>query len=952
MSDYFPHIPSASEIASAVANAIRDLIGDLLDRPLDTVDNVVDEIADTVNNAIDSASHTIDTAIGVAGKSVDNAITSATGVANRAIDAASSTVNRALDNATTAVNNAVGVAGKAVDNAIAAGQAVANRSIDAAERTANNAVNGALGSVNRTIDNARAAADNAINSGRQIATQAIDVADRRIGQVVQSAKDAIVTVAGDVKTGLENAGRSFERGVGSAVSTVGNYIGGAIDTAEKAVDKAITRAGNFVQSSVNAASDFINRIGSTISTNLGGLMASLNAEWDALMNSITVWWQDTVRYIEELITRVDTFISENFNKAWDWITTEAAAYGQNVQDNLARLENGIESIGTKLFSCGYQSYAGVIGDIAGLGLDSSLVRILVYGVLAAGVVMAGAPTAAHPYLQCIANIGMQEVRPMSADLATLAQAIVRGKTSGGAFGEASGRLGVPDGHAQAYIDTARSSVPVGTTVAGLIRGNIDRPTAEAQLTDASYDPGYLDQFVSASRPLISAAEALTAARRGGWSKDNADAELAKAGYSAEQAAALARLTDQLLTPDQYVTLWLRQEIDEPTLDALLAERGYAERERGIIKSIAYFVPPPSDLITMSLKDVWNQEIVDTFGLEEDYPEEFEKYAGFQGISPFWAKKYWATAWSYPSNTQGFEMFQRGFITQKELELLLKTNDVPPFWRDRLIKINYNPITRVDIRRMYQMGVLTADQVTKSYLNIGYSPEDAAALTEFTKRYVAEAEASNQSKVKELSRAQIEQAYTSGVFTQSEALDALLHLNYRKEDAELLLQLAVVRTATDASDTRYKAHIERTIKIVIAAFSAHIISQSAATDMLTDMGMTPNEITREFALVSWEQDVALKDSIIDRVRELSIEHTMSDGQRDQLLGAFGLLQPEIAALTQEWDILKTFRKGKPTRADVRRWYKNGLIDSETYADELRGLGYAEQYVQLFVFEDTA
>lgn len=951
MSDFFPDIPSASEIADAVARAIRNLLGDLLDRPLNTVDNVVDKISDTVNNAIDSASHSIDTAIGVAGKSVDNAITSASSIANNAVNAASGAVNKAIDSASTSVNNAIGVAGKAVENAIASGTAVANRSIDAAERVATSAVNGATSAVNKSIDNATNIAQNAIGSARAVADNAIDLADRRIGQVVASAKDAIVAVAGDVRAGLENAGKSFERGVTGAVNAVGGYIGGAIDTAEKAVGKAITNATTAVGTAINRASDFINTVASTIATGINSSLATLDAQWDALMHSIAVWWQDTIRYIEDLIKRVNDYVSENFNKAWDWVTKAAGDYGKNVQDNLAKLETGITGIGTKLFSCGYSSYTQVIGDIAGLGLDSSLVRVLVYGILGAGMVMAGAPTAAHPYLQCIANIGMQEVRPMSADLGTLAEAIVRGKKSGAAFAEAAGRLGVPDGHAQAYIETASSAVPVGTIIESLIRGFIDRATAEGQLTDAKYNPQFLDQFIATSLPLIGPTEALTASRRGGYPPESAMAQISKAGYTDEQTAAFARLTDQLLTYDEYTSAWLREHIDEPTLDALLNQRGYAETERTLLKQLAFFVPPPSDLIRMSLKDVWNKEIVDTFGLNEDLPDEFIKYARQQGISEFWAIKYWNMAWDYPSNTQGFDMYQRGIINFDELKLLLKTNDVPPFWRERMLKLAYNPLTRVDVRRMYQLGVLSEDQITRAYLDIGYSPDNAAHLTEFTKRYVAEAEANNQSKVKELSRAQIEQAFLGGLFTKQEALDALTHLNYRKEDAELMLQLAIVRTATDANESRYKNHLDRTIKSVIAAFTARIVSESVAHDLLEDLGMTPNEITREFALSHWEQDIAYKDTVVDRIRELSIEHTITDQQRTQILGAFGLLAPEIEALTTEWDLLKTFRRGKPTRSDLRRWYKNALIDQATYTDELRGLGYAEQYVSLYVFEDT-
>ena len=51
------------------------------------------------------------------------------------------------------------------------------------------------------------------------------------------------------------------------------------------------------------------------------------------------------------------------------------------------------------------------------------------------------------------------------------------------------------------------------------------------------------------------------------------------------------------------------------------------------------------------------------------------------------------------------MLHRGVIDTAELDMLLRAQDVMPFWRDRLTAIAYRPLTRVDVRRMYKQGVL-------------------------------------------------------------------------------------------------------------------------------------------------------------------------------------------------------------------------------------------------------
>jgi len=57
-------------------------------------------------------------------------------------------------------------------------------------------------------------------------------------------------------------------------------------------------------------------------------------------------------------------------------------------------------------------------------------------------------------------------------------------------------------------------------------------------------------------------------------------------------------------------------------------------------------------------------------------------------------------------------------------------DYPPFWRQRLLAISYNVLTRVDIRRAFETGQLTAEQTIEKFQDRGYSPGDAHVLFGF------------------------------------------------------------------------------------------------------------------------------------------------------------------------------------------------------------------------------
>ncbi|GAH58877.1 unnamed protein product, partial [marine sediment metagenome] len=46
----------------------------------------------------------------------------------------------------------------------------------------------------------------------------------------------------------------------------------------------------------------------------------------------------------------------------------------------------------------------------------------------------------------------------------------------------------------------------------------------------------------------------------------------------------------------------------------------------------------------------------------------------------------------------------------ELDSLFMATDIMPWWREKLKAISYNPLTRVDVRRVFKMGIVSEEQV--------------------------------------------------------------------------------------------------------------------------------------------------------------------------------------------------------------------------------------------------
>jgi len=308
--------------------------------------------------------------------------------------------------------------------------------------------------------------------------------------------------------------------------------------------------------------------------------------------------------------------------------------------------------------------------------------------------------------------------------------------------------------------------------------------------------------------------------------------------------ATERPLDEMTVREAY----LRKVIDETEHDQILKSHHIADVDIATIKQIYELIPPVNDIITMAVREAFTPEIVTRFGQMEDLPPDFVKWAKQKGLSEYWAKAYWASHWALPSILQGFEMIHRRVIGQPDLNLLLRALDVMPFWRDKLTAISYNPLTRVDVRRMYGLGVLKEEGVFNAYLDVGYNETNAKLMTEFTIAFVSE-------KEKDLTKADILALYKKSAVARETALSMLIRLGYYEDNAELLM--------TRADLEIYATFKKEQIGYIKSAYVAGKINDGEALNRLGKLDMPSKEVNT--LMESW--DLAR----ISKVKELSLDN---------------------------------------------------------------------------------
>lgn len=203
------------------------------------------------------------------------------------------------------------------------------------------------------------------------------------------------------------------------------------------------------------------------------------------------------------------------------------------------------------------------------------------------------------------------------------------------------------------------------------------------------------------------------------------------GYAESYAQKFFLASQARLTPSDAAALLRRQRISVHTFAEILTSNGYPPEAHNLVLAATEYFPQVDDWIRFAVRDVFDAQAVAEGALFSDFPKQFAEAAEKLGLNIEHAKFFWGAHWVQPSITQAFEMLHRRVITPEQLRLLLKAQDIAPGWRDKLTKISYSPLTRVDIRRMFDVGELSQEEVSLAYQDIGYDVTTADRLMRFT-----------------------------------------------------------------------------------------------------------------------------------------------------------------------------------------------------------------------------
>jgi len=441
---------------------------------------------------------------------------------------------------------------------------------------------------------------------------------------------------------------------------------------------------------------------------------------------------------------------------------------------------------------------------------------------------------------------------------TLSSLFLRGIITEEQFYEKMKMLGYDRNTATLFLEARKSLIDARTIIHLYLAGKISEEDARKRIKALGYRDEDFNLILASSISYASVSEIISCWRRGIINEEMAKKMLKVYNFDDMSIRLLYELAKPMPGVGDLQDAFFREIISEQELDNYLKRMGWDIKEIALLKKLMWRIPPVQDIIRFAVRECFTPEIAEKFGQYQDIPKEYLEWAKKSGLSEFWAKAYWAAHWELPSITMGFEMFHREVITKDELMLLLRSQDVMPFWREKLLQISYTPLTRVDLRRIWELGLIDEKELERRLRHLGYSPDDAKLMVEYYKVEKRYARLAQQAEGLQLLKNEVLKGYSVGAISRTEAIDRLIKLNYEPEEAELLVAIEDLKRET--------ARREKAINAAKKAYVAGKISYEDLVVKLSGLGLSGRELKEHL-------DDA-QSSRTEKVRELSKEDILS------------------------------------------------------------------------------
>jgi hypothetical protein len=383
----------------------------------------------------------------------------------------------------------------------------------------------------------------------------------------------------------------------------------------------------------------------------------------------------------------------------------------------------------------------------------------------------------------------------------------------------------------------------------------------------------------------------------------------------------------------------RELISQPQLDGALRQIGFTNPlERDLVGQLRFEVPGSSDLVRFAVRHVFEPDLIQQLGYASEQQgilDAFHNTAGInypifsgplksvitkieadQGLAPgtflqrytaaglkepTWASAYWWSHWVLPSPGMGYSMLQRlrptggpnngprdesGIVFDaKSLALLLRANDYPPFWRDKLAAISYRVPSMRFLRTQLQYHSIDEREAGEQLQDMGYRPRIAKQMA------------------------------------------AGLAAQLQEQENEKLLKLI--------------------LKQVEEGWEIGIVDDADFVQILADAGVNIAETQTRINAASAKRNVDLAKKLVDDLHKAYLRGAFDWSQTAKFLDQVGITPRRQIEYHRFWDAERQASPRELTAQQLINFAVDGLTDLPSVAKTLRNLNYSDSAISILL-----
>lgn len=424
----------------------------------------------------------------------------------------------------------------------------------------------------------------------------------------------------------------------------------------------------------------------------------------------------------------------------------------------------------------------------------------------------------------------------------------------------------------------------------------------------------------------------------------------------------------------------RDIIDVNTYNQKMRELGFLDPVDGEnIYEVTKQVPPISDIIRFMVRDADDETLVSRFGLDTEftnkYRSQLKRWSADQGIPELYAQYAWRSHWQIPSPGQLFEFYHRLRYNPKfggqakmldDIKAALIQQDILPYWHDYYLAVSFRPMRLRDLRRSFEVGSLSDQELLDGYIQLGYSDETAKLIAAYNTRLRDNA-LINSAPVKQWTRflrdrnstvaalradgfpdAAIDRAIeraTPKIATSDQAKAFIKGLLNRQQFSQMLINQGVA--PADVTTLVETLSVRRVKHDAVGKYATGRIGRGEATQTMIADGMHPAIVS---AIIATVDDNVLESLVVSCQRAIKRRFVMGEIDQQQAINelvARGTVADRAALLVEWWGCeLKSGRR-EVSAAKLCDWLARGVINPIQYIARLVQIGYARLDAELML-----